>query len=518
MTRDTDRETCKICRDARATHLCQGCGELLCLECQGTRSSVFYVCNECHHVLGTPQPGESFEKCPECDSDDLGEGKRVENICPRCHSTETIVLEEKRRTLTMNMRHAIQSLSYGHTKLREFQSRFTSAKRLLVSLRMANFLHYHWLESKIEDMQEEIPAVKTRIASQAEIVAKQIAAETKGLMDYNDWEPSQFPFIEGVTNRVNELGKQYRRNVDESLQRILLKIEELEKQLDGLNYYRNEFSDFYEYAELSVNELPVCAFPDVKLTGSDFIKADKSTGTLFITNKRVVFIAETGIVRKKTDIVFDYPLIYLNSIGEDGRIRKRVVLKFKQGEVKITCCEQTERVLPDYIEIARKFDKYIQTDLQRVRKLEQGDLNISEVRMKIENLVYSLLAPTRAMRDTKQSERRSSEYTRPWDTGRIVNPSGYDRQPRRNFRDHLEGTISRGSQDATQYRRNPEIRGLERELHNLENAMRNMVHLFRDGRMVPEEFIRRYKSLMRDSFFTKKRISDITRETQDFRW
>ncbi|MBD3406766.1 MAG: hypothetical protein GF411_11685 [Candidatus Lokiarchaeota archaeon] len=515
MTQDMARQTCNICNDTKASHLCEGCGELLCLECQGTKSSIFYVCNECHHVLGTPKPGETFTNCPDCDSENLGEGKRVENICPRCHSTKTVLLEEKKRHLTQNIRHAIQSLSYGHSKLREFQSKFTSAKHLLVSLRMANFLHYHWLETKMEEIHDEIPAIKTRIANQAEIVARQMAAETKGLIDYNDWEPAQFPFIEGVTNRVNELGKQYKREVEDSLQQIQLKLDELDTQLEGLNYYRNEFASFYEFAELSVNELPVSAFPDVKLTGSDFVKADKSTGTLFFTNKRVVFIAETGLVRKKTDVVFDYPLIYLNSIGEDGRIRKRVVLKFKQGEIKITCCEQTESVLPDYIEIARKFDKYIQTDLQRVRKLEQADLNISEVRMKIENLVYSLLAPTRREKETDYREKQ--RYIRPHlDRRRVVNPSQYDDE--KGFREHLERTIEQRSHERYSYPEKSEIHGLEKSLQDLEFAMRDAIHLLRNGRLIPEEFIRRYKRLVRDSYFTKKRINEMSRDHQKYRW
>ncbi len=141
-----------------------------------------------------------------------------------------------------------------------------------------------------------------------------------------------------------------------------------------------------------MNELPVCALPDIKVVGSNFLKNDKAEGTMYITNKRLIFVAETGRLRKKTEIVFDFPLVYLKEIEEDGRLRKKLVLKMKQGNVRISCNEETKKILPDYIEIARRFERYMQTDLQRVRKIEQKSVSISDVRLKIEGLIYSLLS------------------------------------------------------------------------------------------------------------------------------
>ena len=364
--------------------MCEDCGVVLCLECLETRTSKYHLCADCHHILGTPLPGEKFESCPECESENLTLGKKIEEICPRCHSKRTGSIEERRRHLAQEMRHAITGLQYGYIKLKEVTNRLLSTKRLLVSLRMASFLHYKWLEDRIEETQDEILAIKNRISNQAEIVAKKMAAETRGLIDYNTWAPTQFPVIEGVINRMTDLSRQYKRNIDESLEGIRASLKDLDRQLEGLNYYRKEFTGFYDYAELSVNELPVCALPDIRIDGSDFLKNDKATGTLYITNTRIVFIAETGRVRKRTDVVFDFPLLYLNGFEEDGRLRKRLVLKLKQGDIKIACSEQTKKVLPDFVEIAKKFDRYVQTDLQRIRKLEQRDVAASDIRIKIE--------------------------------------------------------------------------------------------------------------------------------------
>jgi hypothetical protein len=435
-----------------------------------------------------------------------------------------VLVEEKRRVLAQELRYAIMSLQYGHTKLKEFSSRLESCKQLLVSLRMANFLHYRWLEDRIEEIQKETPAIKKRIGSQAEIIGKQMAAETKGVIDYNTWSPEQFSFIEGIKNRVTQIGLQYEHSVDDALEIAKVNLEEIAKHLDGLSYYRKHFNSFYEQAELSVNELPVCAFPEMKLVGSDFLKNDKAQGTLYITNKRLVFIAETGIVRKKTEIIFDFPLLYLKGIEEDGRLRKKIVLCMKQGNVKIDCSDQTKRVLPDYLEIANGFDKYVQTDLGRVRKLEQNRCNISDVRLKIESLIYSLLSGNSRspQHDGSQIIFGPSTFIPDW-----AKPGPIFDNERRDYihtpktaRDQVGKKVERAprSRYQTDIRSDSvEIDALRRNSVAIERAIDETVRLMRDGRLVPEDFIRRYKGLMRDSYWTKRRIQHQA-EDRRYHW
>jgi hypothetical protein len=414
------------------------------------------------------------------------------------------------------------SIQYGHTKLREFTNKLVSAKRLLVSLRMANFLHYRWIEEKIEGIQQELPAINNRIASQAEITAKRMAAETKNFIDYTHWNPSQFPFIEGITNRITEMGIYYKQNVDQALEPLRGTLKDVRRQLDGLEYYKGQFTSFYEHNQLSVGELPVCALPDIKVTGSDFLKNDKALGTLFLTNKRLLFIAETGRVRKKMEIIFDFPLVYLKSIEEDGRIRKRLVLKLKQGDVRIACTDQTKTVLPDYVEIARKFDKYIQTDMQRVRKIEQKDVNTSEVRLKIEGMVYSLLST-----NTRSQYEDDVFIGRPpmkpqgsdWDrTKTRPSPYGEYYGKPETFRDELNRTISRYDPSRPVYPSSPRMHALQRDAASIEDAIRDTVHMLRSGELMAEDFIRRYKDLMRDSFHNRREMEQIARSSRDKLW
>ncbi|MFW9887947.1 MAG: hypothetical protein ACFFER_07185 [Candidatus Thorarchaeota archaeon] len=466
---------------------------------------------------------EEIDSCPECESENIETGRRTADICPRCHSSRIILLEERRRTLAQELRQAIMSIQYGHTKLREFMTKLENAKRTLVSLRMANFLHYHWIEEKVESVQDEMPAIKSRIGNQAEIVARQIAAETKGLIDYSKWTPAQFPFIEGVRNRVSELGANYKQHVDDSLDEVRPRLKEVIAQLDGLSYHRKEFTEFYEHGELSVNELPVAALPDIRVVGSNFLKNDKAYGTLFITNKRLFLMAETGRLRKKTEIVFQFPLMYLKDIEEDGRLRKRIVLRLKQGDLKISCNEDTKKVMPDYFEIARKFEKYMQSDLQRVRKIEQKNLNISDVRLKIEGLVYSLLSTAGNAPDVPQGDSIKTEFyqsrSNPSRYRRIENPYDYPKL----FREHLEDTLGRTDYGRGYYREPPyappesDIEYLKRNAIEIQNAINETLHLMRNGHLVPEDFIRRYRGLMRDSYQTNREIERVARPHHDYR-
>ncbi len=523
MTEDISSEQCQSCKNSRATHICEDCGVVLCPDCLSSRSNEYTVCGDCHHSLGESIPGERFEICPECESENLTKGKRTVDICSRCHSSRVTGLEDKRRSLALDMRHAIMAIQYGHTKLREFSNKMVTTKRLLVSLRMANFLHYRWIEEKIEGIQDELPAIKNRVGSQAEIVARKMAAETKNFIDYNQWKPSQFPYIEGITNRITELGIYYKQNVDESLESLRSTLKEVRRQLDGLEYYKNQFAEFYEHNQLSVGELPVCALPDVKVTGSDFLKNDKACGTLFVTNKRFIFIAEVGRVRRKMENIFDFPLVYLKSIEEDGRFRKHLVLKLKQGDVKISCTDQTKKVLPDYVEIARKFDKYIQTDMQRVRKLEQNEISISDVRLKIEGMVYSLLSTNQ--RPEEPISRLRNPYQAPsWTQptrGVYDIPIGSGYTSPDTFRRELEREVGRNEpvdRYEPSYSTSASLDNLKRDAESIHGAIRETVHLLRDGRLVTEDFIRRYKDLMRNSYNTRREIERQSRETRDRLW
>lgn len=525
MIKDSPTGQCKSCQSGRATHMCEDCGAALCPECLESKSTEYIVCSECHHILGTPVPGEKFEACPQCESEDLSKGRKTVDICPKCHSTRVVLLEDRRRSLALDMRHAIMIIQYGHTKLREFTNKLASAKRLLVSLRMANFLHYKWIEEKIEGMQNELPAIKNRISSQAEIIAKRMAAETRDFIDYNQWSPNQFPFIEGITNRITEMGIYYKQNVDESLEPLRETLKDVKRQLDGLDYYKGQFTMFYEHGQLSVGELPVCALPDVKISGSDFLKNDKALGMLFMTNKRLLFIAETGRVRKKMETIFDFPLLYLKAIEEDGRLRKRLVLKLKQGEIRLTCSDQTKKVLPDYIEIARKFEKYIQTDMQRVRKIEQTDIGTSDVRLKIEGMVYSLLSTndrSQYKEDMSMMQPGSIHRTEGWNPSPIRHYpyDHYYRKPE-SFKDELDRVVGQYGQKPNinpSYDTNPRIHSLQRDAASIEAAIRDTVHMLRSGQLMAEDFIRRYRELMRDSYHTRQEMERISEESRDALW
>jgi hypothetical protein len=200
-----------------------------------------------------------------------------------------------------------------------------------------------------------------------------------------------------------------------------------------------------------------------------------------------------------------------------------MVLKLKQGDVKISCSDQTKKVLPDYIEIARKFERYIQTDMQRVRKLEQTETSISDVRLKIEGMVYSLLS-TNTRHEEPTVTPRDPFQTHPWASSRPRNfdiPLGGGYTSPDTFRRELERDIGRreepGRYEPT-YRPSASLDTLKRDAESIHGAIRETVHLLRDGRLVAEDFIRRYKDLMRDSYYTRREIERQSRETRDRLW
>jgi len=389
---------------------------------------------------------------------------------------------------------------------------------------VAKFVHYHWLEKQLEELQEQVPVLKNRILNRAEMVARQLAAETSGIMHTPLWTADQFPFISGVINRIRDLLQQYRQQVDDTLADTWKRLDSVQETLDGLEYFRRIFKGFVEYVALEVQEFPVCAFPDIRLTGSDFLKHDRATGTLYVTNRRLVFIATTGTLRKRESVVFDYPLPYLAGIEIDGRIKKRVIFQMQQGEIRISCSEDTQRVLSDYLEIARNFSKYAQPDMQRCRQLQRFDGDSSDVRIRILDLIDDLLSRERRRRiSMARSDISGSAYGAPHmplshaagighpqhaaqytpiahpSEMDIYIPHGLSSQP---SRDSTWADPSSGFRTPSQY---------EQLYDDIKREIQATVQALRRGRLTPDEFVRRYRDLMRDSFEVQQAMKNRAR-------
>ena len=66
--------------------------------------------------------------------------------------------------------------------------------------------------------------------------------------------------------------------------------------------------------------------------------------------------------------------------------------------------------------------------------------------------------------------------------------------------------------------RDRNLEALRRDAESINQAVKETVRLLRDGRLVAEDFIRRYKDLMRDSYYNRKEMDRLTRDTRDRYW
>ena len=172
-----------------------------------------------------------------------------------------------------------------------------------------------------------------------------------------------------------------------------------------------------------------------------------------------------------------------------------------------------------------KFDKYIQTNMQRVRKIEQQDVSTSDVRLKIEGMVYSLLSTnTRSQYDNRDPIRQPAPRPRisDWGTSRS-RPSpfaDYYRQPE-TVREEFGRTKGRYDESLNPrhgYDTSPAVNALQRDALSIDNAIQDTVYMLRNGQLMAEDFIRRYKELMRDSFHNRREMEQISRNARDSLW
>jgi hypothetical protein len=62
------------------------------------------------------------------------------------------------------------------------------------------------------------------------------------------------------------------------------------------------------------------------------------------------------------------------------------------------------------------------------------------------------------------------------------------------------------------------MHALQRDAASIEDAIRDTVHMLRSGELMAEDFIRRYKDLMRDSFHNRREMEQIARSSRDKLW
>jgi hypothetical protein len=190
----------------------------------------------------------------------------------------------------------------------------------------------------------------------------------------------------------------------------------------------------------------------------------------------------------------------------------------KQGYLRISCSEETMQVLPDYLSIAQRFEKYVQTDMQRVRKIEQANVNISDVRMKIERLVHMLLSgeiePEYGDRYRDPFRHREDPRFRgqaPLGEG-YVHPGALRDELQRRF-----GPREDRSYGST-YDESGNFELLKRNAIEIDNAIQDTIEMMRRGHLGAEDFIRRYRGLVRDSYYTKREMERLRRPTRGYDW
>ncbi|MHA2396866.1 MAG: hypothetical protein ACXAC0_09200, partial [Candidatus Thorarchaeota archaeon] len=90
-----------------------------------------------------------------------------------------------------------------------------------------------------------------------------------------------------------------------------------------------------------------------------------------------------------------------------------------------------------------------------------------------------------------------------------------------SFRDELDRVIGQYDQRPNArptYDASPRVHSLQRDAVSIDNAIRDAVHMLRSGQLVTEDFIRRYRDLMRDSYHNRREVERATRESRDKLW
>ncbi|MEM3586076.1 MAG: B-box zinc finger protein [Candidatus Jordarchaeaceae archaeon] len=389
----SERFRCPFCREAEVAYYCEECKTSFCNTCAQEKKEEYLFCGSCGSKEINPEENKNSKRgCQSCGSIYIRTGIRKWKLCPNCNSSIVKTVTDKAIELKKAVVDSINSLIYGYELLKDFLRRLKEARSRLVFLRRRRFIHYPKMEEMLLSLFQEIVSIKRRIEARAQQVLNVVQAQLIDFSYTENWSPSLFPQIQTAVDRISADINEYKLYSKELLATPEKNLGAINSTIKLLNFHLNLFEEHREKINLEISEKPVAAIPGVKYTGSSFLSLESSTGILFFTDKRLIFLREKGMLKKSYLKHFDFPL-KLFKIGKEGSIRKKVSFEGLQGDIKFSAPKNILEAIEKYAELAKNFDKNSIKDKDQITKLENIEVTLEDLKKELNKKIRSVFTP-----------------------------------------------------------------------------------------------------------------------------
>ncbi|HMF34774.1 MAG TPA: hypothetical protein VKK79_25360 [Candidatus Lokiarchaeia archaeon] len=392
---NTSYIACEFCDEsAPVSYYCETCHSIFCSDCLQTPTREEKICGKCgSNLILTDTSGVEF--CQVCKTQHAA-GQiiyRTLKVCPSCNSPTAVKIEQKKNTLTRDFYNIVQESRHLLTHVNEMVNRFNNCRQKLLQLRaqIPPSNHFPTLESemlKVASLVDQIKAgIKERIQLFFDNAHRNLDFFTEARM-----RPQDLPLIENTLLTVRSEQNDLVRYAERCLAKVDEDLESAKARLGFVEEIIERFRPYLHLLDLKRQERPVFAMECILKNGVlEDQEVGKKTGLALLTNQKISFIYEHGIIRKKSEILFQAPISELAKAEVRGRIFKRLRLDFNNGYYKLSLGKEDRAKLLQYIDVARDFDERNKVDQEKLQELTQMRLNARDIRQLLEEQINCIL-------------------------------------------------------------------------------------------------------------------------------
>lgn len=490
---ETAREKCQKCGVRDVELVCRTCGAGLCRNCIIVTTESFPCCLTCgsrnikEYKTKRVRVNSVDYVCEDCKSREITILTKYVKICPECGSTEIVDFAEEQATLKMNFRKLCLELKYGYLKLNRIAHSFDLIKRGLVFLRRSRFLNYPVIEKVLIDVFNEFHLIKMRILGKVEEIGNLILSMAPRFSVGAQFKVQELPFLRGVLTRIETELKNYKNYVDESTIEVTEKLAKVEVLVSSIYQHYQEFRKYRDFLSLDMDENPIYGISGAKFLGLNTIQVPKGEGMLFLTNKRLIFLSEKGIFKKSFHKLFEVPLNRISDVEIKGKLKKRLIVKYSDGDLVFSFPSKMLQLARDYIRIALDFKNYSLRDPKVVSRVNSLTLETSDLKTKIKDILKRI---------RRAEEQRDLSIPKTTTLRRVSHSTTTPINPINRLR--------------------MELYNLEREKYEIEKSLKELKHYFESGLISVENYFKYYRSWVGKLYVIEKKILELRGKCRNF--
>jgi len=433
-------------------------------------------------------------------------------LCPSCRSDNILSIAEKKSTFIKHVRDSVVKLRLGYEELSNFINRIDKIKNVVFKLRTNGYLHEFSIEKTVFELLNTIPIIKDKVMLKIKQDYELLKHQLKNFSNFHTITPQRFPAIDASLEQVIETAVSHAKFLDETFNPLSKKLNIISEKLKAINFFKKIFDEYKENLILLPGELPVCAFKNIKFkkfSGSDI---DSSKGTLFFTDRRIIFYIKKGFIFKKAEKLFGFIFEGLESVTIKGRFFKRIHFLLEDGELVFSGKGEILKAISSYFNIAINFEKYRVSEKVATKLSVKNLENLLNLKNQIETYITNLL--------NFQTTHPQDSYYRPSNRQEYVPNT---RQVNNELFRNLRGATSNQNQPRnagmsmfdTEPNSNDTLLKYEQDKIRLENTMANLERQYNNGFIPSEDFLNSYRINQDVLINLKVKINELKKNKQN---